>query len=106
MLQKLFNPFSPNVPFLNHLKISKSQKFSDVLRGYGNGTLGENGLFKSVNNIKHTSNCPNYRDMYLLKVMQSGVYSTYQLLFVPMIFLPTFLNWPVIHFCTNKKNQI
>ena len=33
--------FSPNVPFLYHLKMSENLWFSDVFRGYRNGKLGQ-----------------------------------------------------------------
>ena len=38
------NPYSPNVTFLYPLKMSESLRFSDVLRGYRNVTLGDYGL--------------------------------------------------------------
>ena len=40
----LLNPFSTNVPLIHPLKISENFRFSDVFRGYRNGTLVENGL--------------------------------------------------------------
>ena len=39
-----FNPLHAPVPFLYPLKISENQRFSDVSRGYRNGTLVWNGL--------------------------------------------------------------
>ena len=36
--------FSTNVPILYPLKTSENYRFSDVFRGYGIGTLDENGL--------------------------------------------------------------
>ena len=33
-----FNPFHANVPFLYPLKTSENQRFSDMFRGYRNGT--------------------------------------------------------------------
>ena len=38
------NLFHANVPFLYPLKTSENQGFSEVFRGYGNGTLAWNGL--------------------------------------------------------------
>ena len=38
------NPFWPNVPFLYPVKISENQRFSNIFRGYRNGTVGQNGL--------------------------------------------------------------
>ena len=35
--------------FFNPLKTSESQRFSDVFRGYGSGTLVENGLNSYLN---------------------------------------------------------
>ena len=40
------NSFQVNVPFLYPLKTSENQKFSDVSRGYRNGTLSCNELIK------------------------------------------------------------
>ena len=34
------NPFQPNVPFLYPLKTLENEMFSDIFRGYRNGTLG------------------------------------------------------------------
>ena len=39
-----FNPFQPNVPFLFPLKTSENLWFSNIFRGYRNGTLALNGL--------------------------------------------------------------
>ena len=38
------NPFPTNVPLLYPLKVSVNFQFSDDFRGYGSGTLVENGL--------------------------------------------------------------
>ena len=38
------NPFYANVPFLYSLKTSENQRFSDVFRGYGNGSLVSKSL--------------------------------------------------------------
>ena len=35
----LLNPIQPTGPFLYPLKMSENQRFSDVFRGYKNGTL-------------------------------------------------------------------
>ena len=45
-----FNPFSTNVPLLYPSKTSENRTFSDVFRGYGIGTLVENGLIHKVSN--------------------------------------------------------
>ena len=37
--RNLLNPFQTNVPFLNPLKTSERQRFSDVFSGYRKGTL-------------------------------------------------------------------
>ena len=37
-------PFQLNCPFLYPLKTSENERFSDVFRGYRNGTLHKNGL--------------------------------------------------------------
>ena len=42
----IINPFSTIVSPLNPLKISGKRRFSDVFRGFRNGTLVENGLMK------------------------------------------------------------
>ena len=44
MILVYFDTFYPNVPFLHPLKKSENQRFSDIFRGYRNGTLGENVL--------------------------------------------------------------
>ena len=41
------NPFPTSVPLLYLLKTSGNFRFSDVFRGYRNGTLVENGLIKT-----------------------------------------------------------
>ena len=41
---KIIDPFKPNVPFLHPQKMSENQRFSDILRGYRDRTLGQNGL--------------------------------------------------------------
>ena len=48
-LGNLINSFSINAPFLFFLKISENLQFSDVFRGYRNGTLVENGLMIQIN---------------------------------------------------------
>ena len=40
------NPFSTNAPLLNPLNTPENRRFSDVFRGYRNGTLVDNGLSK------------------------------------------------------------
>ena len=42
--KNVLNPFSTNVSLLYPLKTSENLWFSDVFRGYGSGTLVENGL--------------------------------------------------------------
>ena len=49
------NPFLSNVPFLHPLKTSGSLWFSDVFRGYKNGTLGKNVLSLRYIHIFHTT---------------------------------------------------
>ena len=39
-----FNPFQATGPFLYPLKTSENRRFSNVSRGYRNGTLASNGL--------------------------------------------------------------
>ena len=42
--KKILNPLLPDVLFLYPLKTSENLWFSDVFRGYKNGTPGSNGL--------------------------------------------------------------
>ena len=51
VLWNRLNPFSTNVPLLYPLKTSENLWFSDVFRGYGSGTLVENGL-NTINRVK------------------------------------------------------
>ena len=46
------NPFHANVPFLCPLKTSENLWFSDVFRGYRNGTLAWKGLIRQRVNIR------------------------------------------------------
>ena len=55
---QMFYPFHANVPFLYSLNTSENLCFSEVFRGYRNGTLAWNGLklscyfvFGSTNNF-------------------------------------------------------
>ena len=41
---EIFNPFRANIPFLYPLKNSEHLWFSDIFRGYKNGTLAQNKL--------------------------------------------------------------
>ena len=45
--QTKINTFKANVPFLNPLKTSGNQRFSDIFRVYRNGTSGGNGLIRN-----------------------------------------------------------
>ena len=49
-----FNLLRPGVPFLYPLKVSENLGFSDVFRGYKQGTLGSNVLSEQLeeSNIK------------------------------------------------------
>ena len=46
----MYYPFSTSVALPYPLKTSENRRFSDVFRGYGSGTLVEDGL-KTVNVI-------------------------------------------------------
>ena len=50
-----FNPLQTNVSFRHPLKTSENQWFSDVFRGYRNGTLYYGALFKRVIFTKYLS---------------------------------------------------
>ena len=71
------NLFQPNDSFLYPLKTSESQRFSDIFRGYGSGTSGQNGLIDfSIFSVEFSFFCSTHFQVRVIEKKGRGVFST------------------------------
>ena len=62
------NSFSTNVLLLYPLKISENRKFPHVFRGYGSGTLFENGLIGPGVQVLFYEFCNSFENSFSIKL--------------------------------------